>query len=428
MATNPGYARPQSKDILTDEGALAKARAFYPMMIVPGIVLLLAPATVSSIMKYFDFRESLGGLLQVSYFAGGVVGILLITRLMQRFTIRKMVAYSVLLLSVSLLASAVSPWYPLLLAFFVISGFANGILIAFPGVYITRVGGSKSHHAQNLLYSFFSLGVVTGPLLASVIIRGQAPLWRWAFVVPAVLLIPLSLPALLTSFEPIKEVRRLSADTVGRVLTFNSRLFWGLLMAVLLYIAAESAVSMWLVRFLEKEYEVGFSSAHWVLTGLWAGITAGRWFFGVFLRKVDPYRVLIFLSVASALLLLVAPVSGSKTAAIVLYPLVGLFFSAIYPCLIGYIAWFPSELNPSVFTLFLAAGAAGGAFLPYLVGLVNQFVGMAAGMSLISVPLIGVVTCLFWLRGYIRRRPDPSQALSGNTGDGGAPAGEIPPS
>ena len=54
-------------------------KAFYPMMIVPGIVLLLAPATVENIMRYFGFRESMGGLLQVAYFAGGVIGILAIT-------------------------------------------------------------------------------------------------------------------------------------------------------------------------------------------------------------------------------------------------------------------------------------------------------------------------------------------------------------
>lgn len=407
---------------MSDQAALSKARAFYPMMIVPGIVLLLAPATVSPIMEYFGFRESLGGLLQVSYFAGGVAGILMITRLMQRLSVRRIVGYSVLLLSASLAASAVSPWYPLLLLFFMVAGFANGILIAFPGVYVTRVGGSESHRAQNLLYSFFSLGVLSGPLLASLIIHDNAPMWRWAFAAPALLIIPLSIPAMLTSFEPIEGVERLSAVTVRKALSFNSRLFWGLLVAVLLYIAAEAAVSMWLVRFLEQEYSVGFSSAHWVLTGLWAGITVGRWLFGAFFRKTDPYRVLIFLSITSALLLLAAPLLGSKYAAIAIYPLVGLSYSAIYPCLIGYIAWFPRDVNSSVFTIFLAAGAAGGACLPYLVGLVNQFVGRTAGMSLICVPLFGVLASLYWLRDYIKRRPEAGELLLTPTGEGGGSA------
>jgi MFS family permease len=127
-------------------------KAFYPMMIVPGIVLLLAPATVESIMKYFGFHEAMGGLLQVAYFTGGVLGILAITHLIQRFSVRQIAISQVLLLALSLLAASFAPWYPLLLVFFVVAGVANGILIAFPGVYVTRTAGAESHHDQNILY------------------------------------------------------------------------------------------------------------------------------------------------------------------------------------------------------------------------------------------------------------------------------------
>jgi MFS family permease len=118
-------------------------KAFYPMMIVPGIVLLLAPATVESIMKYFGFHEAMGGLLQVAYFTGGVLGILAITHLIQRFSVRQIAISQVLLLALSLLAASFAPWYPLLLVFFVVAGVANGILIAFPGVYVTRTAGGR---------------------------------------------------------------------------------------------------------------------------------------------------------------------------------------------------------------------------------------------------------------------------------------------
>ncbi len=384
------------------DGSLEKSNvwAFYPLMIVPGIVLLLAPSTVETIMEFFGFRESLGGLLQVSYFTGGVVGILLITRMMQKYTVKQIALSQVVLLSVSLLAASFSPWYPLLLAFMLVAGFANGILIAFPGVYVTGVSGEHSHGPQNVLYSFFALGVVTGPLLSSLIINDDPAMWRWAFRAPALLIIPLAVPAALVTFRKLKGVRALSRDTMRGVLDYNRGLFYGLLGALVLYIAAESAASMWLITFLEEEHGLSGSSAHWALTGMWIGIVAGRLACGWLTKRVDPFRVLVFLVAASGVTLLVAPLAGLP-AALVLYPLLGLFYSGVYPILIGYASWFPPDLNSTVFTVFVAAGAAGGAVLPYLVGLVNQFAGLVIGMSSISLALFGVLGCLFWLKEHV---------------------------
>jgi len=376
-------------------------KAFYPMMIVPGIVLLLAPATVESIMKYFGFRESMGGLLQVAYFAGGVIGILAITRLIQRFSVRQIAVSQVLLLSVSLLAASFSPVYPMLLVFFAIAGFANGILIAFPGVYITRTSSESSPRMQNLLYAFFSLGVLAGPLIANWIIGTHHELWRWAFRVPALLILPLSIPLLFVAFEPLTGVRPISRETMRTTLEFNRRLFTWLLVALILYIAAESAVSMWLITFLHRQDGVSLTSGHLVLTGLWAGITLGRLICGYLAERVDPFRILVFITGGAAVTLLITPLLGSKVAAIALYPLVGFFYSGIYPFLIGYAAMFPPAVSSAAFTVYVAAGAAGGAVLPYFVGLVNQFGGRIAGMASIALPVFGVFVCLYLLRSQV---------------------------
>ncbi len=372
------------------------------MMIVPGIVLLLAPSTVETIMEYFGFQESMGGLLQVTYFAGGVVGALLITHLMQRFTAKEIAISQVLLLSVSLLATSLAPWYPLLLFFFVIAGFANGILITFPGVYVTRVCGESSHHQQSLLYGFFALGVVTGPLLTNMIISNGLS-WRFAYAIPALLILPLSVPVALASFERLEGVRKLSRSVIRQVLDFNRGLFTGLLFAILLYIAAESATSMWLITFLKEEHGATLSAAHWILTAVWVAITVGRWICAHLSKKTDPYLLLMVLFSVSGVLLLVTPLTGWSASVMVLYPLIGLFFSGIYPFLIGYVAWFPPDLSPSVFTMFLAAGAAGGAILPYFVGLVNQFFGLAWGMSSIAIPVFGAMACVYWVRHHVIR-------------------------
>lgn len=385
-----------------------KVTALYPLMFVPGIVLLLAPSTVTRIMKVLGLREGLGSLLQVSYFGGGVVGILLITRLMQKTSPRQLILSQVALLAVSLVAAALSPWYPLLLFFFVVAGVANGILITFPGVYVTRVCGEDSHRAQNILYSFFSLGVLAGPLLTRFLIDSLS--WRWAIAFPAVLIVPLSVPVAFARLDPMEDVEVLSKASLERVVEFNGRLFAGLLLAMLLYIAAESCVSMWVIRFLEKEYHM--ESVHWVLTCLWAGLTVGRWICAWLSTRISPYRIATVIAAASALLLVAAPLTGSRYGALVLYPVVGLFLSGLYPFLVGYVAWFPKDLAPLVFTVFLAAGAASSAILIFASGLINQFGNLPLGMALISIPVFGVLACLRWLRSFLVERPVDMTALA----------------
>lgn len=373
-------------------------RAFYPMMIVPGIVLLLAPSTVEGIMEYFGFRESIGGLLQVFYFAGGMFGILAITRLAQRFSVRDIAVTHVLVLSGSLLAASFAPWYPMLLAFYMVAGFANGLLIAFPGVYVTRTRGEHSHREQNILYAFFSLGVVIGPVIAGLAMGDDPAMWRWVFRVPAIAAIPLSVPIVFARFERLDDVTPFSRDAVRKVLAFNSRLYFGLMASLVLYIAAEAAVSLWMVTFFHEKYAVEVGNAHWVLTGLWIGITVGRVICGRLATRIDPFKILVVITAGAAVLLLIAPLVPNKYASMALYPAVGLFYSGIYTFLIGYAALFPPRLSAVVFATFIAAGAVGGAFLPYVIGLVNEFTGLVAGMCLISVPIAGVLVCLYFLR------------------------------
>jgi fucose permease len=263
---------------------------------------------------------------------------------------------------------------------------------------VTRTCGATSHREQNILYSFFALGVVAGPILATVIVGDDPAMWRWAFRVPALIAIPLSVPLLFAGFEKLEGVRAISRGAMREVVSFNRRLFYGLLAALVLYIAAEAAVSLWMVTFFHEHYGMDVGNAHWVLTGLWIGITVGRVACGYLSRRFDPFRILATITAVAGVLVLVAPLTGSKYASMVLYPLVGLFYSGIYPLLIGYAARFPTSVSSTVFTVYIAAGAAGGAVLPYAIGLVNQFTGLVVGMCLVSIPVFGILLCLLALR------------------------------
>ncbi|MFW6113422.1 MAG: MFS transporter [Actinomycetota bacterium] len=379
---------------------IKSVRAFYPLMMISGIIQILAPASINIIMKQLGIEEHLGGLFQVVYFSGLLAGTILLTRFMQRYTIKQIMLGQAVLLIVSLLASSASPRYFMLLFFFLFTGFANGTLVTLPAIYATGVCGEESPRVQNILYGFFSVGFVLGPVIAALIAR-QNLSWRWCLAIPALLAVPLGLPIALTRLKELPRPDKLSIDSLRKILSFNRSLFIGLLLAFLLYAAGNASVKTWLVTFLEIERGMVSGSAHVVLVGTAASLTLGRWACSYLSRRIEPLDILTFISISAGVLVFLAPIPGSKAASVMLYMLLGFANSGIYPFLLGFSAWFPEGESSVVITSAVAAAGVGGIIFPYLIGLLNQHINPILGMSSASIFAMGVVACVFWIRPHV---------------------------
>ena len=375
-------------------------KAFYPFMVVCGVIQILAPSSISIIMRQLEIREHLGGLLQTVYFLGLLLGTLLLTRFMQRFTVKQIMLAQASLLVVSLLAASAAPWFVLLLFFFFFTGFANGTLLTLPAIYIAQLYGEESPRMQNILYGFLSMGFVFGPLIAAFIVRAELS-WRWCLAIPALLAIPLALPLALARLQRLPRPRKLSVSVLRDVLSFNRSLFIGLVLAFLLYAAAQASVNTWLVSFLEIERGMVSGAAHLVLVGIAACLTLGRFICGWLAGKINPFDILVSITLASGVLVFLAPIPDSKAASVIIYMFLGLAYSGINPFLIGYSAWFPQGESSAVLTAIISAGAVGGVFFPYLIGLLNQNTSPIVGMSSVSIFIIGVIACVHWIKPHV---------------------------
>jgi predicted MFS family arabinose efflux permease len=375
-------------------------KAFYPFMVVCGVVQILAPSSISIIMRHLGIEESLGGLLQTVYFSGLLIGTLLLTRFMQRFTVKQIMLAQASLLVVSLLAASLAPWFLLLLLFFLFTGFANGTLLTLPAIYIAQLYGEESPRMQNILYGFLSMGFVFGPLIAAYIVRAELS-WRWCIAIPALLAIPLALPLALAKLQKLPAPRKLSVSVLRDVLSFNRSLFIGLVLAFLLYAAAQASVNTWLVSFLEIERGMVSGAAHLVLVGIAASLTLGRFICGYLAGRINPFDILVSITLASGVLVFLAPLPDSKAASVILYMFLGLTYSGINPFLIVYSAWFPQGESSAVLTAIISAGAVGGVFFPYLIGLLNQNANPIVGMSSVSIFIIGVIACVHWIKPHV---------------------------
>lgn len=377
-------------------------QAFYPFMVAAGVVQILVPASINLIMQQMGIQESLGGLIHVVYFVGLLSGTLLLTRFMQRLSVKQIMLLQALLLSVSLLATAAAPWFALLLFFFYFTGFANGMILTLPAIYINSVYGDEGPSIQNILYGFLSLGFVLGPLFAGLVAR-QGWSWRWCYIAPALATLPLAIPIAVVKLKRLPRPKKLSFKVLGDVLSFNRSLFTGLVLAFLLYAAAQASVHTWLVTFLEIEKGMVSGSAHMVLVCIAISLTLGRWTCGYLSKKIDPFNILVVITIASGILVFLAPLPRAKVASIVLYTLLGFAYAGINPFLVSYAALFPGSESSAVVCAVFSAGALGGIFFPYLIGLLNQHINPILGMSSVAIFIIGVIICVHWIKPHVVR-------------------------
>ncbi len=372
-------------------------RAFYPLMVSAGVIQILIPSTLHNIVRHFHVSEGEGGLLPLIYFAGIMLSCVLVTRFLQKLSVKTLAISGALLVSVSLIAASVSQWYALFIFFLFLAGFGNGTLIILSGLYATNVLREQSGHAQSALFVFLSLGLILGPLFPGLIEHLQLS-WRWTFVFPALLVLLLVIPVAIARLERIEKLESLSFSFAREMISFDRRFFIGLVAALILASGAGQGVLMWLVTFLENARGMVQGSAHLALCGVGIGMLLGRLACGYFTKRSSVHRILIIITIASAVLIFLAPLSHSATVNTALFLVASLFFAGLMPLLLSAAALYPKSASSSAYSLFYIAMCVGGLIIPCAVGHAFELVGAVVGMSAIAVLLLGVLACLLFIR------------------------------
>ncbi|MCK4406850.1 MAG: MFS transporter [Bacteroidales bacterium] len=372
-------------------------KVFYPLMVLAGFVQLLIPSTIHIIMDHFHLSEGEVGQLPLIYFIGIMLSAILITQLIQKFSVKTLIVSSALLVSVSLVAASLSQWFVLLTFFCFFAGLGNGILIILPGVYATNVLSKESARIQSVLFGFLSFGFIVGPLFPG-LIENLDISWRWAIAAPGVFILPFVIPIIITRLEHIEKAERLSFRIIKDIISFDRRFFLGMIVALILAGGAAVGFVTWIITFLEKERGMLQGSAHLVLCGIGVTIVLGRMACGYLARRFSSYKILIIITIVSAVMIFFAPLPKVAMVNMVLFWVASLFFSGIYPLLLSAAIVYPKTESSSAYTLFFIAISVGGLSIPYVLGQIFEHVGAVAGMSSIAILFLGVLVCLFIIK------------------------------
>lgn len=362
----------------------------YFSFVLIGCNAVLVPSLIRSIEH--DFHQSDAGvglfylLSSLLYAAGSFLGGLLTERLGRRWILIAGASLSGLGLVGT---AAVTIWPLFLVAGLAVSAGAGGIDGGVNGLFLDLYQRARGG-ALNLLHAFFGVGALLAPFAVGRLLAAGVS-WRIDFL--GLGIGALGLAGLLLVLEMPAGLRVEATGTQGELTrTEQSMLpFIGLAISICCYVAAEMAVSGWLVKFLGG---VPVTTATAVLSVFWGGLALGRVLSNWVAERMDYVVFTVGCIVLASGTLIGALLVPAFPLAVVLFGFAGLFYGPVYPMIMAIGGNLYPHRIAALSGSIGAAAVVGSVFYPPLIGFMATHVGLRVGLlgaGVLGLPAAGAI-------------------------------------
>lgn len=377
---------------------------------------------VPDIIKSFDLSLTMVAFLPFAFFiAYGVMSIpsgILVEKYGEKVVM--IIAFLISSIGASLFAGSPSFGMYMVSLFFIGTGMAMLQVAINP---LLRVAGGEEHFAFNSVIGqlFFGLASFLSPLVYSYLVlnlssengasnflldtlSGIVPEslpWislYWVFAVVSLLMV------FVIGFSKIPKVERKEDEMVGALQTHLDLLkdpmvllyFFG----IFAYVGSEQGVANWISEFLQTYHAVDPQTIGANTVALfWGLMVAGTALGLVLLKFMDSRKVIIGFTLA-AMISLTFALFGSKSIALMAFPMVGFFASVMWSIIIS-LALNSVSKNHGSLSGILVTGIAGGAIIPLIVGSLGDVFGLRMGMLFLYLTFGYILSIGFWSKPLI---------------------------
>lgn len=372
---------------------------------------------VPDIINSFHLSLGLAGFLPFSFFvAYGVMSIpagILIERYSEKLVL--ILGFLLALVGAILFVFFTGFTVALLSLFLIGLGMAMLQVVINP---LLRAAGGEEHFAFNsvLAQVFFGLASFISPWLYSYLVKNlhtatsnpavdllnklvpQDLKWvslYWVFALVTLLMI-LAIWVIKFPKVELKEDERIGTTDNFKELLKNKYtilFFFG----TFCYVGTEQGIANWISKFLEIYHGMdpattGASAVAW----FWGLLTLGC-LLGLVLLKLYDSKKVLQLFVIGAMLSLAIALFGPAKVSVVAFPLCG-FFASVMWSIVASLALNSVAKHHGSFAGILCTGIVGGAVVPFVIGLLSDYVGLKAAMLLLFVTLGYLFSMGIWAK------------------------------
>ena len=379
--------------------------AFYLLIFATGLSFSLVGAALPDITTLYGLTKTEASTLPFLQFIGAYGGLALLALTTSRS--RLLLAAAAMVQCLAALYIALVPGYTMgLKASFFLFGAAGNVIVPLTGMIITRVGDGGAARDLNVHYGFFSAGVMVAPLYSGLLFNHGFH-YGPSYMVFAGIAFTAFIATLPSSIPSVSIGARLTGETLRTAFASHGKFLTVILIVNILYVSAESIPSTWIPKYFTDIFpEYSSFRTRLVLSLFWGAVTVGRYICALLLhRGVKPVPLMIILSGTASICLFTAASASKGLTAEVLFAVLGLFFSGMFPIIASSFERLPDRYTGMSFVLLIATGMMGASSVSKLSGYIADHAGFPLAMKTGSILLVLIVIVLV-IRGRELRRPD----------------------
>lgn len=331
----------------------------------------------------YNFNYDLAGVLLSCQSIGNLISVLIAGFLPIYLGRRRGILVTAVWMAVGYLIFASGIGTPaLLIAAFLMTGFARGGNSNFTSTMISTLPGNKATRGYNLLHGCFAVGAFLSPLLL-LLCTFIWPNQGWRIMAAGLCLLSISQVAVYAKMPMPAQTPGKSLKSVDKSFLRVKRFWLGAAM-LFFYISAEYAIVGWLVTYFQDIGVLSADLSQVMNSLLWIVIFIGRMVGAAITGKVSRGKLLLADGVGFFAFFLLMFFSRSPLPIILGLIGVGLFMATIYPTAFA----FGSDCikgNDLGCSAMIFTGSIGGIITPALVGFVAEHSGIRSGMGVVAV-------------------------------------------
>jgi fucose permease len=375
---------------------------------------------IVDVKESFDLSLTMAGFLPFSFFIAYGVMSIPAGFLSEKYGEKALLAFSFILMTVASLIFVVSPSYMV----FSFTLFTLGACMAILQVIINpmlRVAGGEEHFAFNSVAAQLVFGAASfaSPKLYKYLVEDSSSKniasylkslvseslpWASLYVVFAAISFILVIIVLITKYPKFeKTVDEKAGDSSSYFDLLKNKYTLLYFIGIFCYVGTEQGIGNWISQFLleyhgQDPQTVGADTVAY----FWAMLTFGCVLGLVLLKVMDSRKVLIAATVATIVCLIFALV-GSTQVSLIAFPLLGFCISVMWSIIFS-LGLNSIKSHHGSLSGILCTGIAGGAVMPFIVGLIGDTSSLKTGMFFLIIPLGFILSIGFWAKPLITNK------------------------
>lgn len=360
-------------------GKRQKNAGFYAFLI-SGICAISSGIVVSLLQEEIGFAYSMTGTLLSVLSVGNLLAGFATGILPGKIGMKKTVLILTAGYGIGYLLMAVSGWIAVLLLAFFLVGMGKGSTINTCTILVGDNSKDRTR-SMNLMHSCYALGALLCPFLVAVAagVSGRLPM-----AALAVCGLTLWLAFAVVPMDGDKKEKKGKTDWSFMK---NSR-FWLLTGLLFCQNAAETSVTGWMVTYFKGSGILTGVLSVYTVAVMWFATLVARMLFAFVIPIKNAGSAMIKMGIGCILFYFGLMLAGTPVMAVVLLFAFAFAMAGMNPTAVASAGRMTSVTSMGV---MLPAASAGAIVMPWIIGIVAEHAGIAAGMACNLIPCVGML-------------------------------------